>query len=516
MANRPEIVIGLVGALGTDLDQVSDLIKSTLREFDYQTITIRLSQLLMDFPDPAPFQKPGEDLAEEDRLFQAMEAGNGLRRAMQNGNALAILSIIRIREERAKRSEANDERRGDDQLKNHAFLLRSLKHPDEVELLRDVYGPSFFLISAYTPKQRRLELLSQRIARSHNRHRSDGMEAKALELMEKDEEEVEDKFGQQVRKTFWKADAYVDTTNQAVLEKSIKRIFQIFFGHPFQTPTRDEYLMFSAQAAAYRSASMGRQVGAVIATPDGSILATGTNEVPKAGGGQYWSDDPEDHRDHIHGHDSSDTMRQELLGDILERLGQIQWLVPEKRGNIHELVEDLLYGADPIMKAAEFNALTEYQRPVHAEMSAIIDAARRGISIHGATVFTTTFPCHGCARHIVAAGIQRVVYIEPYAKSLARVLHFDSISIEEPCTEGNKVRFQPFVGLAPRRYLDCFEMGDRKDKRGKTVSWNPMQAHPRIGGWNFILSRANEDDVMYLFEQFDQLQRRIETEGDDQ
>ncbi len=501
--NRPEIVIGLVGALGTDLDQVSNTVETALQEIGYLTVSIRLSQLLKDYPDPAPFQKPADNLPEEERLDALMTAGDTFRRAMQRGDAVALLSILKIREERSSKISTADGSVYDSPLHNHAFLLRSLKHPDEVELLRRVYGPSFFLISAYAPKQRRLDNLAQRIARSRDRHRTEGVEGEALRLLERDEEEAGDVFGQQVRETFWRGDAYVDTSNGQRLEISVKRILRIFFGHPFHTPTKDEYLMFCARAAAYRSASLGRQVGAVIATQDGSIISTGTNEVPKAGGGQYWSDDAIDERDHVHGYDSSDTMRRELLGDLLQRLQKGEWLSSEKIGTVGDLVEELLYSSDSIMKGAEFNALTEYQRPVHAEMSALIDSARRGVPINGATLYSTTFPCHGCARHIVAAGIMRVVYIEPYAKSLARVLHSDSISIDSACVHEDKVQFEPFVGLAPRRYLDCFQMNKRKDKQGAVVKWEPVSALPRIGGWGFILSATNESDALLSLEEFE-------------
>lgn len=203
------------------------------------------------------------------------------------------------------------------------------------------------------------------------------------------------------------------------------------------------------------------------------------------------------------GYDSSDSMRRELLGDILQRLQEDNMLSSERLGSINELVDGLMYGPNSIMKDSEFDALTEYQRPVHAEMSALIDAARRGVATDGATIYTTTFPCHGCARHVVAAGIMRVVYIEPYAKSLARVLHSDSITIEGNGARESKVQFEPFVGLAPRRYLDCFEMGERKDKRGNVVKWEPASALPRIGVWGFILSETNERDVLLLLEEFE-------------
>lgn len=496
--NRPEIVIGLVGALGTDLDAVAEAVKSVLSEMAYKTAPIKLSQIMKAYLELAPID--GVRLVEgprEARLKSYMDAGNALRKAMSSGDALAQLAVLGIHAERADTNESNTAEDRDQPLDSQAFLLQSLKHPDEVQLLRDTYGPSFFLISAYAPKQNRLTHLAEEIAKSHNRFRAEEKESEALALVNRDEEETEDPLGQKVRETFWRGDAYIDATNGSEMEDSVRRVIQLWFGHPFHTPKRDEYLMFVARAAAYRSASLGRQVGAVIATSDGSIISTGTNEVPKAGGGQYWDGDLGDARDHVSGYDSSDIMRQELLGDILERLQP--WLTPDKQNSVQGQVKTLLYGDDPIMKGAEFNALTEFQRPVHAEMSALIDAARRGVSVQDATLYTTTFPCHGCARHVVAAGILRVVYIEPYAKSLARTLHSDSLSIDQPKSDSIKVGFEPFVGLAPRRYLDCFAMGTRKDKQGAVLKWSPMEAKPRLKDWAHIMTVTNEEDIVYTF-----------------
>jgi hypothetical protein len=56
----------------------------------------------------------------------------------------------------------------------------------------------------------------------------------------------------------------------------------------------------------------------------------------------------------------------------------------------------------------------------------------------------------------VAAGIQHVYYIEPYAKSKAPTLHGDAISIDE--TVEGKLPFLPFIGIGPRRYFDLFSM----------------------------------------------------------
>ena len=120
--------------------------------------------------------------------------------------------------------------------------------------------------------------------------------------------------------------------------------------------------------------------------------------------------------------------------------------------------------------------ITEYGRATHGEMDALMACARSGVSPIGTTLYVTTFPCHNCARHIIAAGISKVVYVEPYPKSRAGKLHGDAVELGETAeipTTGEKIPFVPFLGIGPRRYLDFFsmEMGNgsrrvRKDDDG--------------------------------------------------
>lgn len=51
---------------------------------------------------------------------------------------------------------------------------------------------------------------------------------------------------------------------------------------------------------------------------------------------------------------------------------------------------------------------------IHAEQNAIIQAAKLGVSIEGATLYCTHFPCTICAKMIINSGIKRIVYIYPY------------------------------------------------------------------------------------------------------
>ncbi|MEW8437489.1 MAG: deaminase, partial [Candidatus Thiodiazotropha taylori] len=113
-----------------------------------------------------------------------------------------------------------------------------------------------------------------------------------------------------------------------------------------------------------------------------------------------------------------------------------------------------------------------FSRSVHAEMDALVSLSRTGTRLpHNSTLYTTTYPCHNCARHIIASGIKRVVYLEPYKKSLAIDLHDDAIADNLPVEEvGDRVRFEPYVGVAPRLYQAVYrQVGERKDDLGAAL-----------------------------------------------
>ena len=135
--------------------------------------------------------------------------------------------------------------------------------------------------------------------------------------------------------------------------------------------------------------------------------------------------------------------------------------------------------------------ITEYGRAVHAEMDALLTCARNGVSPKGAILYATTFPCHNCTRHIVAAGIERVFYIEPYPKSRAEELHDDAIVVEEKAMRPNRgggwrVPFTHFVGIGPRRYADLFSLNLSsghelvRKEGGQKLKIESAQSWPRI------------------------------------
>ncbi len=84
------------------------------------------------------------------------------------------------------------------------------------------------------------------------------------------------------------------------------------------------------------------------------------------------------------------------------------------------------------------------------------------------TIYVTTYPCENCAKHIIASGIKRVVYIEPYPKSRAKAFFSDFIADEEQAKEKeNKVLFSQFAGISPQAYALLYKLSfERKDDCG--------------------------------------------------
>jgi len=458
---RPELVIGLVGASGSDLQEVSKAVHDGLSPYGYKAVPVRLSELMRDVAGGEYLSGIGP---EEERIWRHMDAGDQIRKDSKRNDAVAALGITYM-------SEHRNEKFGGAPAAGTAFVFDSLKHPAEVATMRRVYRDRFTLISVHSPTAQRLDALAKRIAKSHGEpQNASKYRDQAERIMARDEHDDEHRFGQNVREAFTFGDVYVANKPAAELRGGVMRYLRLFFGDPFLTPTRDEYAMFQAHTAALRSGDLSRQVGAAICAPDGEIVAVGCNEVPKALGGQYWEGDKPDQRDLQLGYDSNVKQRDAALEEAFACL--------EDRGLLATDAK-----VDAFMEAIDgtrLTNLTEFGRPVHAEMAALIDGARRGVGVGGHRLFSTTFPCHNCARHIIDAGIVEVVYREPYEKSLAGELHPDALIVDPDQKVKDKLVIRRFVGVGPPRYLDLFAKLKRKDKSGNKVEWSEAGASPRL------------------------------------
>ena len=116
-------------------------------------------------------------------------------------------------------------------------------------------------------------------------------------------------------------------------------------------PTKEEYLLEIAKVVAQRSTCPDLQVGCVIATPEGHILATGYNGSPKG------------------------------------------W--PHCRENNGKCLEN-----------------DTGHRVVHAEANSVAMAARYGVCLNGAIAYVTHEPCLKCEMLLIQAGVMQIVSAE--------------------------------------------------------------------------------------------------------
>jgi len=132
-------------------------------------------------------------------------------------------------------------------------------------------------------------------------------------------------------------------------------------------PSWDEYFMSIAEQVSGRSTCLRRNIGAVL-VKDKRILATGYNGVP------------------------SGLAHCEEVGCLREQRNI-------ESGSRHELC-----------------------RGIHAEQNAVIQAARHGIPIDGASIYCTHQPCVLCAKILINAGVTEIMFRESYPDPLSQEL----------------------------------------------------------------------------------------------
>ena len=469
--NEGELVIGIVSAVGTEYRNVTDTLINRLQGFGYDVKEIRVSACLPSFSGANEYK----------RIKHYMLAGDALRERSENNAILAAGVAKKISSSRSASSS------------HRAFIVNSLKHPREVEFLRKIYGDGFYLIGIHADEKRRHKFLTD----------DKGMtQAQANELIRIDEDESFD-HGQKTRDTYHLADFFLNLdSNNDQVKNRLQRFLELIFSHPYNNPTFDEFAMFMAFNSSVRSGDLSRQVGAVISR-EKQIIATGANDVPKSGGGLYWAEVDEatgkvedylDGKDYTREGDSNKQAQSEIIQEIAKNLLEKGLVDGQNEVELHQ-----------VLKESKISDLTEFGRVVHAEMDALLSCSRAGIPTKGSTLYCTTFPCHNCAKHIIASGINRVVYVEPYPKSRALDFHSESIHLmseQENVSAGatGLVSFEPFIGVGPRRFLDLFSMSlgagsklRRKDANGKILDWDKSNAPlrtPLIRASYFEIERA--------------------------
>ena len=440
-----EIVVAICGPIGTQTHVVAERITHIFSgSLGYKTDHIKLSDYIRQYG------ARGNDCS----IAELITLGNNMREKDK-----AILAKKAIHKINSNRHSNAENITGHDSgaiipepVVKHCHVIDSIKNIDELQILRLVYGDMLHLISIYDSIERRVHAISKRDSIT---------EAGVYGLIDKDSWE-EIGHGQSVRKIYPQADLFISLNEGTIsqVDSQIKRYFQLVLGMSLESPTENERAMFYAFSASGNSACLSRQVGAAITDKEGSLLAVGWNDVPKSFGGVYTQTGVDDKRCYnlTNAMCYNDENKSSVASVIINELIKSEIIEQSKKDEAINIVK----------RSPRFKDLIEFSRAVHAEMYALISAGKlNGSKIPEGAMHVTTYPCHHCAKHIIAAGIRKIYFIEPYQKSLATKLHSDSI------VEGNdekRVSILPFVGIAPRRFNKLFSTvlnGQTRKKDGK-------------------------------------------------
>lgn len=457
----PELIFGMVGLVGAGVSTTANTLKKILEEqYDYAVAIHKVSDIIKECKHLCSIAEVPEKGSARVDALQTM--GSELRKKF-SPDYLAKKCVEKIAVHRVGSGGYDDVATTVPLPKRQAHIIDSLKHPDEARLLKTVYGDIFWLITVFAPEEVR-----------ERRLQSAGFgKPEITAIIERDRDEGVS-YGQHVQKCSQLGDFFVRNHHESKepLVSTLDRYAEMLFDIQVHTPRLDESAMYAASSAASRSACLSRQVGASIASKTGELIGIGWNDVPAFHGGLYidTADGGTDHRCYrwgeaiCHNDDRKNKLYDKIIGVLIER-----HLLAADASN--DLVKSALASTD-------IRNLIEYSRAVHAEMEAILSVARtQKAGLVGGTMYVTTFPCHSCARHIVAAGIERVVFIEPYDKSLAGDLHNDSVSTDDRDRD-SKVTFLQYEGVAPRNMIRLFNHGRDRKEAGRAIVANKSTAVP--------------------------------------
>lgn len=468
--HTPEIVIALCGPIGSPMHEVAGCLQDQLiTKFGYEQVeSIRLSEFISSYAKKK--RQPIPDTGVE-RFKKLIVTGNEMRDE-HGKEILAKLAINKIAQTRAALADTPAEAEDGEPVPTLraatrpirvAHIIDSIKNQSELEILRLVYGDMLYTIGVYAPITSREATLRKLMS-----------DVDVSALIDRDSgEELEN--GQTVRQTFPFADYFlrIESRTSSEIEERVERFLNLVLASKPLTPSVHEMAMHAAASAAGHSACLSRQVGAAVTAADGSLIATGWNDVPKFGGGLYISAEDANQDLRCWNRDGGKCFNDEEKDGLAQRVSD--FLLKEQLIDSHQAEEV----TKRLRKNTGLKDLIEFSRAIHAEMHAILRALPLGgEQVKGGRIYVTTYPCHSCARHIIAAGISDVYFIEPYRKSLAIKLHDDAMT-EDESAQG-KVVLRQYDGVAPRRFLALYKMNADRKKDGKLVKHKPQSTQPAV------------------------------------
>jgi hypothetical protein len=149
----PELVFGIVAPVGVDLDFVNSALTRALADVAYTVESFRITQLMREVQLKLPLDATGYI----DSIRQRIEYANEVCHKLERNDALAILAVSAIREFRLQNGNNAEEPLG-----KQAYVLNQFKRPEEVKLLRAIYGRQFIQISVHASEAHRINTITRK------------------------------------------------------------------------------------------------------------------------------------------------------------------------------------------------------------------------------------------------------------------------------------------------------------------------------------------------------------------
>jgi len=294
--------------------------------------------------------------------------GNRIRKEHGNNGILMDMALGKLIGREGDRVKPGTER----------IVVETIRNPAEAEFLLQ-FLPDAYILAIYS-------LQDARMRRFDVKGQVQRKEFADADLRDSGDNEKD--YGQKVTDCVNMADYFIDNSGKLQnLKDEVDGFVKYISGEAQYEAKIEEVMMAHAFMQRLFSGCLARRVGAVIAK-DKCVVSTGWNAVPE-------------------GTPACEVCRRKLVltcdecdADLLNEMGVCKRCGHEdkKKKGLLEKHLDLCYA-------------------MHAEERAILEAAKKGISLEGTTLYCTTFPCLMCTKMILECGITRLVYVEPYPYS---------------------------------------------------------------------------------------------------
>lgn len=361
-------VIGLTGAFGTGCTTAAKYLRD---EMDFRMV--KLSTPIRNAAEAEDLESPTrEDLQ---RLGDTIRESDGV-------SALVDRALTEIA----------------DPEEVELLVVDGIRNVGEIQRLRERFGHAFTLFGVVSSTEERWARIGSA------QYKEVGLDRDQFFADDFRDQDEDMPHGQQVVRCVDQADVLLGNSGTLPeFHAKVREYAELAIGSDRRPPTDDERYMHMAFSASHGSQCLKRNVGAVIVSQDGNVIAAGYNENPVG-------TNPCVHEPEYGNRCYRDVLRDEHF----ETLADSGMSCPECTEGIPPIKGPpwRCPNCDADLGAIFFpDRAMNWCTAIHAEVWAVLVAGDRA---KGGALYTTTFPCFQCAEKISQAGIDGVCFTEAY------------------------------------------------------------------------------------------------------